>query len=160
MDWFRLRPRDDSETWYDDKTGVIPPDVYHNRIQAPDGAFWDPPDGRPLVLIGTFNKMLEYSGGIFRELHYGFRSSIRDADKLVVCGYSFGDKGINSEIIEWFYASRGRQFIVIHPDLELLVNHARGAITNKWDEWMESGAITCIRKKIEDVERDEFFDCI
>ena len=130
------------------------------NTRALDGTLQTPLDGRPLLLIGTFNKISEYSGGIFRELHYGLRSSIRDADKLVVCGYSFGDKGINSEIIEWFYASRGRRFIVIHPDIEVLVSRARGAIRNKWEAWENSGAVTCIRKKIEDVERDEFFDCI
>ena len=57
-----------------------------------------------MLLVGTFNKVSEYSQGIFRELHYRFRRTLHKADQLVVCGYSFGDKGINSEIIEWYYA--------------------------------------------------------
>ena len=67
-------------------------------------------ESMPLLLIGTFNKVAEYSRGIFLDLHHRFRSTLREADRLVVCGYSFGDKGINTAVIEWYYAKRGRRF--------------------------------------------------
>ena len=159
VDWFRLRRRDDSEPWYDERIGM-PLDGDHHHTKALDGAYQTAPEGRPLLLLGTFNKISDYSGGIYRDLHYAFRSSIREVERLVVCGYSFGDKGINSEILEWFYAKRGRRLIVIHPDPEALMRHARGAISSKWDGWKNKGAATCISKKFECVERDEFFNCI
>ena len=136
VDWFRLRP-DASQTWYDDRIG-IPGDGDFWRTKTVDGVLQMPLDGRPLLLMGTFNKVAQYSQGIFLDLHYGFRSTLREADQLVVCGYSFGDKGINSEVIEWYYGKHGRRFLVIHPNLDDLVSNARGAIQNKWNEWENS----------------------
>ena len=119
-----------------------------------------PLDGRPLLLMGTFNKVAQYSQGIFLDLHYGFRSTLQEADQLVVCGYSFGDKGINSEVIEWYYAKHGRRFLVIHPNPDDLVSNARGAIQNKWNEWENSGSVVSIAKRIEEVDTDEFLSWI
>ena len=154
VNWFRLRP-DSSESFYDDRIG-IPPDWDHNHTKGNDGTFQTALDGRPLLLIGTFNKISQYSQGIFRELHYQFRSSIHNTDQLLVCGYSFGDKGINSEIIEWYYAERGRRLLIIHPNPGELARYARGAIRNKWDEWVKNDGIRVIRKTLEDVQMNEF----
>ena len=158
VDWYRLRP-DGAKPWYDDRIG-IPRDGDPDHTKTRDGTLQTALDGRPILLIGTFNKITDYSRGIFRDLHFGFRSSIRDADKVVVCGYSFGDKGINSEVIEWLYDKRERQIVVIHPEPEKLAPQARAAIRNKWEEWESRGAVIFIRKKIEDVESNEFFNCI
>ena len=144
VDWFRLRP-DASQTRYDDKIGI-----------PLDGDFQEALDDRPLLLMGTFNKVAQYSRGIFLDLYYGFRSMLQEADQLVVCGYSFGDKGINSEVIEWYYAERGRRFLVIHPNPDDLVSNARGAIQNKWNEWEKSASVVSIAKRIEEVDTDEF----
>ena len=93
--------------------------------------------GRPLLLIGTFNKISAYSSGIFGELHHRFRSTISEANQMVICGYGFGDKGINIEIIEWYFDKRGRRLVVIHPDPDSLVASARPAIQRVWtDEYI------------------------
>ena len=153
VDWFRLRP--DGGDWYDERIGIpVNNDFYHTKTES--GALQMPPDGRPLLLIGTFNKITDYSSGIFRELHYHFRSSINKADQIIICGYSFGDKGINAEIIEWYYNKRGRRLIIIHPDPDSLIANARGAIRNKWSAWEDKGSIEFISKRLEDVCLDEF----
>ncbi len=158
VDWFRLRPND-SESWYDDRIGIpLDGDRYHTKTD--DGTFQTALDGRPLLLIGTFNKLSEYSQGMFRELHYRFRSTIREVDQLVVCGYSFGDKGINSEIIEWYYTERGRRFVIIHPNRNELIMNARGAIQKKWDDWEKGGSVEFIAKRLEDVGIDEFLSAL
>lgn len=153
VNWFRLRPEEGD--WYDERIGIpVNGDYWHTRTDS--DALQRPLDGRPLLLIGTFNKIATYSSGIFRELHYQFRSSIDKADQIIVCGYSFGDKGINAEIIEWYYNKRGRRLVIIHPNPDSLVTNARGAIRNKWDDWKDSGSIELIRKRLEDVSLDEF----
>ena len=153
VNWFRLRS--ENGDWYDEKIGIpLNGDYYHTRTVG--GVLQTPLDGRPLLLIGTFNKISEYSSGIFRELHYRFRSTIRDANQMVICGYSFGDKGINSEIIEWYYNKQGRRLIIIHPDLENLVRNARGAIRNKWSDWDNNSSISFISKRFEDVDIGKF----
>jgi hypothetical protein len=72
--------------------------------------------GRSLLLAGTFNKMLDYTRHIFLELHYRFHRALADSADLVVCGYGFGDKGINGRIAEWMCVSpesAKRRLIVI-----------------------------------------------
>ena len=157
VNWFRLGP--ENGDWYDERIGIpVNGDYWHTRTDS--DVLQRPPDGRPSLLIGTFNKIATYSSGIFRELHYQFRSSINKAGQIVICGYSFGDKGINAEIIEWYYHKRGRRLVIIHPDPESLVENARGAIQNKWDNWKDSGAIKLISKRLEDVCLDEFGEII
>ena len=156
VDWFQLRPYN-SESWFDDRMS-IPFDGNHHHTKTKDGVLQGALDGRPLLLIGTFNKITQYSQEIFLDLHYAFRSILRKADQLIVCGYSFGDKGINSEVIEWYYAKRGRRFLVMHPNPDELVSNARGSIQQKWGEWENSGAVVSIAKPIEEVGTDELLE--
>ena len=157
INWYRLRPDDADEAapWYSERIGIpLNGDPWHTRTCG--GARQWPPDGRPLLLVGTFNKVTQYSEGIFRELHHRFRMLLGESDQLCVSGYSFGDKGINSEIIEWYYGKRGRRLLIIHPNCEELVLNARSAIRNKWDEWNGTASISILRKKLEEVCKDEF----
>ncbi len=67
IDWYRLRP--DEGDWTEDRVGIIEdPDWYHT--QTPDGRLQIPMDARPMILIGTFNKVLEYTAWMFSELFY------------------------------------------------------------------------------------------
>lgn len=141
---------------------IPPKGEYQQRLQCEDGACCYANPGRPELLIGTFNKPAEYSQGIFLDLHHNFRAMLEGADQLLFCGYSFGDKGINTAILEWFYAKRGRRFLVIHPDIEELVKSARGAIKRRWEkdplcpeEVALKEATTVISKRLEDVTAEE-----
>ena len=157
VDWFRFRPDDSSSYWYDDRIGIGDP--YHTRRDDRPQTALD--GGRPLLLIGTFNKVADYSQGIFLDLHHRFRSTLREADQLVVCGYSFGDKGINTAILEWYYAKRGRRFLIIHPDPCELFSNARAAIRSKWhDEWKDNNSIDFMPSRLEKVDVDKFLRII
>ncbi|ESQ14163.1 MAG: hypothetical protein N838_32510, partial [Thiohalocapsa sp. PB-PSB1] len=157
VNWFRLRP--DSGDWRDEKIGIpISSDFHHTRTES--GELQTAIDGRPLLLIGTFNKISEYSSGMFRELHHHFRSTINNAERIVVCGYGFGDKGINAEIIDWFYSTRGRRIIVVHPDPGSLRKHARGAIRNKWAAWEKANSLLILAKRLEQVEAVQLAELI
>lgn len=85
-------------------------------------------DDRPAVLIGTFNKMLEYSMGIYADLFCAFRTALSKLDRLVISGYSFGDKGINASLTEWTRWNSHRRMLVISPDASKYRETARGAI--------------------------------
>ena len=146
IDWFR----------YPSGIGIPPADSYPIRTQTPDGE-WQYADLSqttfpPLLLIGTFNKISYYSSGIFLELVYRFRSTISDASRLVVCGYSFGDKRINEEIVGWVRGKDGRRFVIIHPEPERLKKGARGVIQNNWYRWEKDGLIRIIPKPFECVD--------
>jgi hypothetical protein len=120
-----------SINWYEFSNGVGIPldrDPWHSR--NPEGGLQLPDLSRPgllVILIGTFNKMLEYTHGVFADLYYLFRSRLKRANRLIICGYGFGDKGINNSIIEWFNSNQQNKVIVIDPDEEGLRERARPA---------------------------------
>ena len=159
VNWFGFCPRH-SSSGFDARIGIpLNGDHYHTKTK--DGEFQWPIDGRPLLLIGTFNKISQYSSGIFLDLYYRFRTTLRAADKIVICGYSFGDKGINAELNNWYYEERGRQFVIIHPNPDCLIATARPAIQRISAEvWQKNDSISFIAKKLEEVGIDEFSEAI
>ncbi|MBI5677778.1 MAG: SIR2 family protein [Planctomycetes bacterium] len=147
VNWFRFRP--DSGSWSDESIG-IPLDLDFWHTKSPQGQRQWPVGGRPMLLVGTFNKMLQYTSDIYADLHYQLYRSLRHAQQLVVCGYSFGDKGINTRIIEWIYSSSNQKITVVHPEPEKLKRAARGAISKQWDEWIKQRKLTILTKTIEE----------
>lgn len=69
INWYRFRPQD-AKDWGDDLFG-IPSSSNRVGLQIKDAK-----DRmlfiykRPMLLVGTYNKMLEYHSGIYTELHY------------------------------------------------------------------------------------------
>jgi hypothetical protein len=90
---------------------------------------------RARFLTGTFNKMLNYLDDVFLELHYRFHRTLDESDRLVVCGYGLGDKGINKRIIDWMVLSpesARRKMVLIDPrSFEQVQESSRGAIGDK-----------------------------
>ena len=92
------------------------------------------------------------------ELQYLFFSELERNNNLIISGYSFGDQGINTRIINWIFKHNDRRMIIIHPDIEYLKIHSRGAIFKMWPELSEAGAIKVINKKIQNVFWQEIRD--
>lgn len=131
VDWFTLHP--DDGDWFDDKVGIVlDGDIDHPR--SPGGQLMmSLPEKEPYILVGTFNKIYEYTEGILSSIYYQFRNLLNKSKCLVITGYSFGDKGINTAIIEWLYSDRQNKIIIIHPNMDnLLRNAARSAITKSY----------------------------
>ena len=146
INWFRLRPHGGG--WSDESIGIpLEYDFWHTT--NPAGEMQLPVDGRPMFLAGTFNKMLQYTSSIYADLFYQFYRSLRQTDRLIVCGYGFRDKGINTQIKEWIYSSSDKRIIVIHPNPNRLKNGARGAISNHWDNLLRDQKLVAVSKGIE-----------
>ncbi|MGH8469576.1 MAG: SIR2 family protein [Gammaproteobacteria bacterium] len=139
INWFRFRT--DGGDWYDERICKVPESQNNYDTTDPNGRRQRPLDDRPVMLIGTFNKMPQYSRGLFFDLFAEFRRRLTESDVLVVCGYGFGDKGINGKINEWAYGARGRRILVVHPEPDKLLATAPGAIQNKWATWREKGVL-------------------
>lgn len=155
VNWFRFRPN--SGGWSNESIGIPPDwDIWHTK--SPQGQLQWPIDGRPMFLAGTFNKMFQYTSGIYADLYCHFYRSLPHSQRLVVSGYGFGDKGINTRIAEWIYSAPDRRILLIHPEPENLKRSARGAISNKWDEWIDQRTLNILPKRIEDTSWDEIRD--
>ncbi|MBK8158459.1 MAG: SIR2 family protein [Rhodospirillaceae bacterium] len=150
IDWFEFRP-ESGTAYYDDRVGVaLTNDIQHTRTT--DGQLQLPLPGRPLMLVGTFNKYIDYATELFSTVHARWRARLDVSDRLVICGYGFGDRGINAQIIEWVYGSRDRKLLIMNPGIEDLKNRCRGAIRNKWDGWVEDGILETIDSPVQDAD--------
>ena len=119
-------------------------------------------DDRPVTLIGRFNKELDYAGAPFTELFAAARSALRDLPVLVVSGYSFGDKAVNTMIVDWIYAApKGRRRIVVaHAEPHSLREGSRDAMGNKWEGWTDAGVLIEMPKFLSNLSWDELRDRI
>jgi hypothetical protein len=145
VDWYAFRPD--------------PSNPMREMIGKPKP--WDegqrPVDDQCVMLIGSFNKILEYTGGIFSDLFCAFRGSLRCTTHLVVGGYGFGDKAVNHSTIEWLRGSTDRRLIIIHKDIEKLGKGARLAIQDLFSRnasqiagtgtWFQETSLACVRSR-------------
>jgi hypothetical protein len=152
VDWFKFR--DDNSDWSRELIGIpLTSDFWHTK--GPNGEAQHPIDGRPMFLAGTFNKILDYTSGIYSDIYYKFCQIMEKKNRLIVCGYGFGDKGINNRIIEWIFAHADRRMLLIHPDPNKLKNSARGAISRNWDQWLNSKKLIILPKCVEQISWQE-----
>ncbi len=110
INWYRILGPD----YYDDKIGI-----YYKQVRNGD---------RPLMLIGSFNKLHAYTRSINFELQCLFAKQLNESNDLIISGYSFGDQGINSRIINWALGSKERKIYLIHKQPDNLIRNARPAI--------------------------------
>ena len=119
INWFSLRP--DNGDGFDEKIGIVlDGDIDHPRSTIGD-LMRSMPEKEPQILVGTFNKIYEYTESIFSDIYYEFRTLLSRSQCLVVSGYGFRDKGVNAAILEWLYKDRGHKIILIHRDVDKLM---------------------------------------
>lgn len=152
INWFRYRP--DNGCRYNDYVG-IPLDFDIDHIKDSSGRFQMPLDGRPMILVGTFNKMLNYTYSLYSEMHFQFHRALRENNIIIISGYSFSDRGINTKIAECLYNSKRNKLIIIHPEIKELKKNACGSIRNNWDEWYNNKQLILINKGIENTTWDK-----
>lgn len=104
---------------------------------------------RPIILIGTYNKLSEYIRGIYIELFYRFQRELNNYDTLIISGYSFSDRAINEKIIDWTYSFGKKKMFIIDPNLKVLKNTSKFAISNRWDNWVKNNLLVEINSGIE-----------
>lgn len=111
--------------------------------------------GRPELLVGTFNKMHQYTTSIFADLHCHFHETLRQVRFLICCGYGFGDKGINTKLVEWINSDPTKKMLIVHGNRAPLMDCSRGAIANHWQQWVAEGKLRFIEKWVEQTTWDE-----
>jgi len=145
INWFRCCP-EEAVDWSDEFV-AIPRELVNYHFFDKDGNSIRVRE--KMLLIGTYNKILGYAGGIFRELQYQFYRSLRDVNRLVICGYGLEDRGINNQIIDWLFSSNNSRIILIDPEPEKLKNKYLSSISNKWDLLIDTKRLKVLQKGIE-----------
>jgi len=127
-----------STNWYYNR------DTYQVAHSSPLEAM---PYERPYMLIGTNNKLLEYSRAPYTALFAEFYLRLQRSDALIICGYGFGDKGVNSQIIDWMYDDKAHRIVVIHRDGESITGSSMsGAIRRNFQIWVKEGRVAFVEK--------------
>jgi SIR2-like domain len=111
-------------------------------------------NGRPTMLCGTFNKMLQYLRGPYLDLHLLLRRRLASTNRLVITGYGFGDKGVNSRLWDWM-SSDENTMVLVHKEAERVRDDSRGAIRRAWPEWENAGRLRIVEKWAEDANWDD-----
>jgi SIR2-like domain len=147
LDWWGYRRSD--APWRVWDTGRFRGDdpMHPNRPGIVD----TPQDMRPICLTGTFDKILAYETWIFPDQHVRFHEALRKTERVVVIGYGFGDKAINTRLIAWLARASEHTLIVCHPCPDELCDNARGAIQNYWTSWKDEGRLKVVPACVADL---------
>jgi hypothetical protein len=137
VDWYRFRPHG-VQDWLEDYCGIPTTEYLDTSPRDNLGRMHEWPDRLPFFLIGTFNKLAEYTSPVYLEVYYRAFQSLEETDVLVVVGYGFGDKGINKLITGWMCQKLERRLVVVGRDADNLWRRARGAIRNNWANWLNA----------------------
>lgn len=98
------------------KKNMYPDDVY---LCTNEGFENDPFIFHSEFLTGSTSKILRYNDIFYRELFFKFKKNLQKADKLIIIGYGFKDKEINSMILE-NYDYENKKLYIIDPSLPKL----------------------------------------
>lgn len=153
IDWFEFRIN--RATNFDNLIKV-PRNHYVELLYQTDSWLKAPNSGKPSILIGTFNKMLGYLSDIYEILFNEFKSVIEASEMIIISGYGFGDKGINTRLMHWLYQAKSRKMIIIHPNLDSLIENSRGSFKlNISSGNHKHPKVEIIEKPFEEVTIDE-----
>ena len=146
--WYRFRPK--NTDWRGEFIGkCINNDINHAKDE--NGEFINYLWNKSIILTGTFNKLIDYNSGIFSDLFCLFPQKLAQIKTLIISGYGFGDVGINTKIIEWYYKNSQNKIILIHKNPDELKEKSRGAISGKWGNWIKEERLIIIKKWFEEI---------
>lgn len=149
LNWFLYRfPK------WADQYAIPDHDPYHSRNEH--GVLVHAIDQKAAFLSGTIVKEQRYGLGFWDELFTGFRQHLSGHRHLIVCGYGFGDPGVNLRVEQWARNLPGKNRLVIltpeEPEeflpekpvwLKLLYEHGGVVFVSKYLEDCELADIEC-----------------
>jgi hypothetical protein len=104
-------------------------------------------------LTGTQNKYEEYLMNIYSDLKWHYKRLLKDTERLIVIGYSFGDYGVTTEIINSMHKKTDAKLIIIDPYANTLLETGL-LISNLNKRFPER--ITAINKGFENLTETDY----
>jgi hypothetical protein len=101
-----------------------------------------PSPRRPTFLSGI-NKSVSYQRGIYGDVHFRFSEVLRQSDRMLICGYGWGDTALNFQLESWLDRSPLRRLILLHPHPEELRDRAL-IMASSYDSWVRNGKLVLI----------------
>ncbi|HRE04233.1 MAG TPA: SIR2 family protein [Opitutaceae bacterium] len=116
------------------------------------GDLLDGVDSTPVFLTGTYVKEKNYGVNFFGEHFSEFRQRLCTHEKLVCCGYGWGDSGINIRLSQWLREDDRRQITVLHggPCAHLELWRSR-----LWTGYVKQNRVTIVPKWLSECTVDD-----
>jgi len=120
---------------------------------------------RPVLLMGTLNKVLKYSTDTWIDLQWMFKNMLSESDFLIISGYGFGDEMVNSRIMSWLNFGKERKIILVHAEPEKIRSIDLSMFYDElgWSRWTslrKEGKIILVRKWIQNIKWKEIKEII
>lgn len=155
LNWYRFREEKEGMTI--DRYGMaLANDHWH--LKDAEGHFVDVLDGTPLFLTGSYNKMLDYNFGIYKNIHNKFDNLIPKIKTIIMSGYGWNDRGINGRLFQWLGHSFENKIVLLHERPDDLKKYSRSALWHRYDGLVQEKRLIPIMKwlsetKFEDIEK-------
>lgn len=141
--------------WFVSRFGRTVQFVGNDPWAAHDG------DGQDLTVRGPgpsflsgHNKSISYQRGVYAHIHYRFHGLLQQCNRMVMCGYGWGDAGINYRLEDWLDDPRGNKVLLLHPDPNELEWSSLTVVTS-FEAWLRLGRLVSIKKWLCDTRFDE-----
>lgn len=145
--WFRLREEKDGMSI--DRYGIpTHRDVHH--LKSADHKWLTWLDQAPVLLCGSYNKLMDYNFGIFANLQAMFYQSLYAHNIMIMSGYGWNDRGVNGRILEWLMSSPDKRLFLLHESPEEIKKKSQSAMWHRFDEEVKLGRLIPIRKFLKD----------
>ncbi len=114
------------------------------------------PDGKPVFLTGSYNKLFDYNFGIIRSVQNKFDNFLSKTNCIVMSGYGWNDRGINGKLFEWLLSSFEKKLILLHrTPVESIKEKSKSAMRHRYDKLIEEGRLIPIKKWFSETSLDE-----
>ena len=107
-------------------------------------------DGTPQFLTGVGNKFASYNLGIYAEMMFRFHETLKATNSIVMSGYGWGDRGINTRLIDWLSGQKERRLFLLHERPEEFVEK-QTSLTIRRDHLKQQGQLIEVRKWMQNV---------
>jgi hypothetical protein len=154
ISWFHY---ENEKTMEADYFAIDPKTNPYDKKDEQGNLLW-PIDGRPRIILGAALKFRAYTWPIFSEMYHRLWVGLQCNKHLIVCGYGFGDWGINNAIFNWFVSNGEKQISIIEPDPKGLRERLSPSILGLWNDAIEKGKIVIIPKRAEEISSQDIED--
>lgn len=132
------------------------------RAEPHSNQVWENGSGKklePFTTVPSFltghNKVTSYNSGIYAEMIYGFHSALRENSIVVMCGYGWGDVGINLRLESWLDQRAEHRLILLHNDDPDMLFTRSPQLDRSYSSWQSDKKLTLVKKWLCELSADE-----
>lgn len=153
LQWYRLRDYNKEMNITTDFYAKVLRNHWHCK-NAEGNIIGDTLESYPIFLTGSYNKLPSYTTGIFRHVHEKFINKLFQTNNVIMSGYGWNDRGINTYLFEWILNSPDRRLILLHENPES-IKQSKSAMWHRYKDLLKWGRLIPIEKWMSDTKLED-----